>query len=53
MSWSPWTRSGRGDVIAVGMGGLIPVDGVIQEGEVMVNQASLTGESVRCPNGRG
>ena len=33
------------------MGGLIPVDGMIVQGEVMVNQASLTGESVPVPKG--
>lgn len=35
-----------GDQVAVRMGGVIPLDGTILEGEVMVNQASLTGESV-------
>ena len=33
------------DLVCVRMGGLIPLDGVVAEGEVMVNQASLTGES--------
>lgn len=42
-----------GDTIAVRLGGLIPVDGVIQSGEVMVNQASLTGESVPVPKRPG
>ena len=32
---------------------MIPLDGVIAEGEVMVNQASLTGESVPVPKGTG
>lgn len=35
-----------GDQIIVRMGGVIPVDSVIEAGEVMVNQASLTGESI-------
>ena len=35
-----------GDQIVVRMGGVIPVDSVIEAGEVMVNQASLTGESI-------
>ena len=35
-----------GDRIVVRMGGLIPVDSIIEDGEVMVNQASLTGESI-------
>jgi heavy metal translocating P-type ATPase len=42
-----------GDTIAVRLGGLIPVDGVIHSGEVMVNQASLTGESVPVPKRPG
>ncbi len=35
-----------GDEILVRMGGMIPIDGEITRGEVMINQASLTGESV-------
>ena len=35
-----------GDRIVVDAGSLIPLDGEILEGDVMVNQASLTGESV-------
>ena len=42
-----------GDTIAVLLGGLIPVVGVILSGEVMVNQASLTGESVPVPKRPG
>mgnify|MGYP000851689119 CR=1 FL=1 len=33
-----------GDLALVGMGSAIPVDGVVVEGEAMVNQASMTGE---------
>ena len=43
---TPMSRVQVGDLVAVRMGSLIPLDGVIQEGEVMVNQASLTGESL-------
>ena len=35
-----------GDLIRVGMGSLIPLDGVVVSGEAMVNQAALTGESI-------
>ena len=35
-----------GDRILVRMGNVIPLDGEVVEGEVMVNQASLTGESM-------
>lgn len=35
-----------GDAVVVRAGGVIPMDGVVQEGEVTVNQASLTGESL-------
>ena len=41
------------DRILVETGNLIPLDGVIVEGECMVNQASLTGESVPVPKGPG
>ena len=43
-----------GDRVLVRAGGIIPLDGVVAEGEVTVNQASLTGESVpvaRHPGG--
>ena len=35
-----------GDRIHVYMGNVIPLDGVVAEGEAMVNQSALTGESV-------
>ena len=55
---SVWCRAGdeqvlvpvhqikKGDYIIVRVGNMIPFDGVVREGEAMVNQASLTGESV-------
>ena len=42
----PLTQVSAGDHVAVRMGSVIPLDGEIVEGEVMVNQASLTGESM-------
>ncbi len=43
----------QGDLIVVRMGSVIPMDGVIESGELMVNQASLTGESVPVPKRPG
>lgn len=43
---TPLSEIQAGDSVCVRLGGLIPLDGVITEGEVMVNQASFTGESI-------
>lgn len=43
-----------GDQIYVHMGNMIPFDGIVQDGEALVNQASLTGESLpvrKCKDG--
>ena len=39
------TEVRAGDLVRVHMGNMIPFDGAVAEGEAMVNQASLTGES--------
>ena len=41
----PTTEVRTGDLVRVHMGNMIPFDGAVAEGEAMVNQASLTGES--------
>ena len=43
---TPVSQIRPGDRIAVRVGGVIPVDGMVTDGEAMVNQASLTGESL-------
>ena len=50
----PVSQIQPGDAVVVRAGGIIPVDGLVLEGEVTVNQASLTGESIpvpKCPGG--
>ncbi len=43
----------KGDRIVVHMGNVIPFDGTVTDGEGMVNQASLTGESVAVRKNEG
>ena len=49
----PISQVQAGDRVIVRVGGIVPLDGVIDSGEVMVNQASLTGESVPVPKRPG
>ena len=50
---TPLSQVRPDDHIVVRIGGLIPLDSVILRGEVMVNQASLTGESIPVPKRPG
>jgi heavy metal translocating P-type ATPase len=50
---TPLGQIQQGDLISLHLGSLIPLDGVIQAGEVMVNQSSLTGESIPVPKSAG
>ncbi len=43
----------KGDKVVVHMGNVIPFDGEVIDGEAMVNQASLTGESVPIQRSEG
>lgn len=49
----PVSQIQLGDAVVVRAGGIIPVDGLVLEGEVTVNQASLTGESIPVPKRPG
>ena len=42
----PSSKIKAGDQVVVHMGNVIPFDGEVMDGEAMINQASLTGESV-------
>lgn len=42
----PVSQIKQGDLITVHLGAMIPLDGTVMEGEAMVNQASMTGESI-------
>ena len=43
----------KDDLVVVHMSNVIPFDGIVDQGEGMVNQASLTGESVPVHKGHG
>ncbi len=42
-----------GETVIVGAGATVPVDGTVLGGEALVNEASMTGESVPVAKGRG
>ena len=50
---TPIAQVRPGDRLVIRTGGVIPVDGVLAEGEATVNQASLTGEPVPVPKRPG
>lgn len=50
---TPISNVHQGEHVIVRMGDLIPADGVVVEGELMVNQSSLTGESIPVPKRMG
>jgi heavy metal translocating P-type ATPase len=49
----PLDRLGKGDIVAVHTGEVVPVDGIIIEGLAMIDQHTLTGESVPAEKGVG
>ena len=49
----PLSEVREGDLVVVRDGGSIPVDGVVEDGEAVVNQASMTGEPLGVPRGKG
>ena len=49
----PVSQIQPGDAVVIRAGGIVPVDGLVLEGEVTVNQASLTGESIPLPKRPG
>lgn len=49
----PLTKVQPGDEIVVRSGNMVPLDGTVIEGEAMVNQASLTGESMPVRKAKG
>ncbi len=43
---APEAELTEGSLVVVRAGGLVPVDGVVEDGEALVNQASMTGEAL-------
>ena len=50
---TPVSQIQTGDIVVARMGSVIALDGVLEQGTVMVNQASLTGESIPVPKQAG
>ena len=49
----PLTKVRSGDEVVVRSGNMIPLDGMVLEGEAMVNQAALTGEAMPVRKAEG
>lgn len=49
----PLSRIAEGDLVTVHTGNVIPLDGIVAAGEAMVNQASMTGESLPVKKEKG
>lgn len=49
----PVNEVGKGDMVVVRTGSMIPLDGKVISGDAMVNQASMTGESVPVHKSEG
>lgn len=49
----PLSSIQAGDVIRVHVGSMIPLDGIIVDGEAMINQSSMTGESIPVKKEQG
>ena len=49
----PTAQLREGECVRVRSGSLIPVDGVVSQGDAMINEASMTGESLPVHKGTG
>ena len=49
----PLSEIKKGDKIRIRTGAIIPIDGVIDEGDAMINESSMTGESLAVHKGEG
>lgn len=49
----PLSKLEKGDKIRIRTGAIIPVDGVIRDGDAMINEASMTGESLAVHKNEG
>jgi len=52
-SLAPLSEIKKSDKIRVRTGAMIPVDGVIADGDAMINESSMTGESLAVHKGEG